>query len=98
VPTGPPVTVEQLAAEFAAVAGTEPVKVRTIPAVVVRAAGLFSPERRELPEMLYQFERPFVIDATETTDMFGIVPTPLADQLRATIDAYRQPSAGAATG
>ncbi len=30
----------------------------------------------------------------DTTDMFGIEPTPLTDQLRATIDSYRQPSAG----
>jgi nucleoside-diphosphate-sugar epimerase len=94
VPTGPPLTVEQLAAEFAAVAGTAPVKVKTIPAVVVRAVGVVSPTIRELPEMLYQFERPFVIDATDTTDMFGIVPTPLGDQLRATIDSYRQPGEG----
>jgi hypothetical protein len=63
--------------------------VKPISPVLLKIAGLVSPMIRELPEMLYQFERPFVIDATETTATFGIEPTPLVDQLRATIDSYR---------
>lgn len=98
VPTGPPLSFEQLVAEFAGVAGTEPVKVRSLPNALVKVAGLFSPLMRELPEMRYQFDRPFVIDAADTTETFGITPTPLHEQLRATIDAYRaadQPPTGA---
>ena len=91
VPTGPPLTVEQLVAEFAAVAGVPPVKVKSIPGALLKVGGVFSPMIRELPEMLYQFERPFVIDATDTTETFGIVPTPLDEQLQATIASYRQP-------
>lgn len=91
VPTGPALSFEQLAAEFAAAAGTEPVKVKSIPTLLLKLGGVVSPMMRELPEMLYQFERPFVIDATDTTDTFGIVPTPFHEQLRATIDAYRRP-------
>ena len=89
VPTGPPLTAAQLADEFATVADVGPVKVKTIPAALLKVAGLVSPMMRELPEMLYQFERPFVIDATDTTETFGIVPTPLGEQLRATIASYR---------
>jgi nucleoside-diphosphate-sugar epimerase len=91
VPTGPPLTVAQLAAEFAAVADVPPVKVKAIPTALLKVAGIVSPTIRELPEMLYQFERPFVIDATDTTETFGIVPTPLAEQLQATIASYRLP-------
>ena len=89
VPTGPPLSFEQLAAELAAVGGTEPVKVRSLPNALVKAAGILSPLMRELPEMRYQFDRPFVIDAADTTETFGIVPTPLDEQLRATIVSYR---------
>jgi nucleoside-diphosphate-sugar epimerase len=91
VPTGPPLTAAQLADEFASVARVEAVKVRPIPAALLKVAGLVSPMMRELPEMLYQFERPFVIDATDTTETFGIVPTPLEQQLRATIASCRSP-------
>ena len=98
VPTGPPLSFQRLAAEFAAVAGTEPVAVKSVPNTLLRAIGVVSPMMRELPEMRYQFDRPFVIDASDTTDAFGITPTPLHDQLRATINAYRevgQPPTGA---
>ncbi len=89
VPTGPPLTFEQLAAEVASAAGVVPVEVKPLHPVLLKIAGLFSPMIRELPEMLYQFERPFVIDATDTIETFGIEPTPLDDQLRATIESYR---------
>jgi len=92
VPTGPALTVEQLVAEFAAVAGVPPVKVKSIPVALLKVGGVFSPMIRELPEMLYQFQRPFVIDATDTVENFGIVPTPLDEQLQATIASYRQPA------
>ena len=44
---------------------------------------------RELPEMMYQFTKPFVIDAADTTATFGVEPTPLDQQVKATVDSYR---------
>ncbi len=88
VPTHAPLTLEQLVVEFAAVAGVAPVKVKTLPTALLRLVGVFSPMVRELPEMVYQFERPFVIDASDTTEVFGIEPTPLPEQLHATIESY----------
>ena len=92
VPTGPALTVEQLVAEFAAVAGVPPVKVKSIPVAMLKVGGVFSPMIRELPEMLYQFERPFVIDATDTIETFGIVPTPLDEQLRRPLPRIGSPT------
>ena len=60
-----------------------------IPKVALRAAGLFKPVMRELIETLYQFEAPFVIEATDTTDVFGIEATALDVQISATIESYR---------
>ena len=37
------------------------------------------PIMRELPEMLYQFEETFVIDAADTNATFGTAATPLDD-------------------
>lgn len=64
-------------------------KVRTVPAFILRLVGVFSPVMRELPEMLYQFEHPFVIDAADTTDVFGLEATPFEAQIDATIAAQR---------
>jgi hypothetical protein len=52
VPTGPPLTFEQLAAEVASAAGVPPVEVKPVSPVLLKIAGLVSPMIRELPEML----------------------------------------------
>jgi nucleoside-diphosphate-sugar epimerase len=89
VPTLDPTTATEMVHHLCAEAGVAPVKVSRIPKVALRAAGLFMPVMRELIEMLYQFEAPFVIDATDTTDVFGIEATSLDVQMRATIESYR---------
>jgi nucleoside-diphosphate-sugar epimerase len=89
VPTNPPRTIRALAHRFAEVAGAPPAKVSAIPYPVLWAAGLFSPMLRELRTTQYQFTKPFVIDSTETTETFGIAPTPLDDALRRTAETLR---------
>lgn len=89
VPTVAPMSQRDLIHRMCAVADVEPVKVRSLPNLALRVGGLFVPAIRELREVLYQFETPFVIDAEDTTETFGIKPTPLDDTLRATIDSYR---------
>jgi len=98
VPTGRPKTVREMATAVCTAAGVPVSTVRRLPPAVLRLAGLFSPIMRELPEMLYQFEEPFVIDADETTAVFGLEATPLATQIDETIAAQRavDQSAGAA--
>ena len=39
--------------------------------------------------MLYQFDRPFVADASETSNVLGVRPTPWAQVLDATAPAWR---------
>ena len=48
------------------------------PKLVVRALGLFNPMMRELAEMAYEFEEPFVLDTTKYQSTFGAAGTPLA--------------------
>jgi hypothetical protein len=50
---------------------------------MIRIAGLFNPFLRELKETLYQFQRPFVSDASKFQRTFGpFQPTPHPEAVR----------------
>jgi nucleoside-diphosphate-sugar epimerase len=66
-----------------------PVAVRSVPKVAVRALGLFNPLMRELAEMAYEFEEPFVLDTSKYQSTFGTAGTPLASAITATVAWYR---------
>jgi nucleoside-diphosphate-sugar epimerase len=83
VPTGPALTVRQLATQFTEVNGARPARLTAIPYPVMWAAGLFTPMIKELRITRYQFTAPFVLDSSATTQMFGLQPTPLDQALRA---------------
>jgi nucleoside-diphosphate-sugar epimerase len=82
VPTNPALTVRQLATRFTEVNGLRPARVSEIPYPVMWVSGIFSPLIKELRTTRYQFTRPFVIDSSATTEMFGLQPTPMDDALR----------------
>jgi nucleoside-diphosphate-sugar epimerase len=81
-PTNPALTLGQLAARFAEVNGVPKAKVTQIPYPVMWTSGLFSPLIKELRVTRYQFTAPFVIDATATTEAFGLQPIALDEALR----------------
>ena len=89
VPSPEPLSVRQVATLAAELAGAPPAKVASMPTVVLRLAGLVDPVAREMVEMVYQWQRSFVIDATAATVAFGIKPTPVADALREMIGKGR---------
>ena len=66
-----------------------PVGVRSLPKLAVRALGLFNPTIRELVELSYEFEQPFVLDTTKYQSTFGTDATPLATAITATVAWYR---------
>ncbi|BCW37826.1 NAD-dependent epimerase [Arthrobacter sp. StoSoilA2] len=96
-PTGPALTQGELAAAFAEAAGVSVPKVSAIPGWVLRTAGLFSTDMRELAEMLYQFERPFVMDSSQSQRLLGLEPTPLPEAAAATVAWWRDAVRQAAT-
>jgi nucleoside-diphosphate-sugar epimerase len=69
-----------------------PVAIRSLPKVLMRALGLFNPMLRELFEMAYEFEQPFVLDTTKYQSTFGAAGTPLATAIASTVDWYRSPT------
>jgi nucleoside-diphosphate-sugar epimerase len=66
-----------------------PVGVRNLPKLAVRALGMFNPLLRELIEMSYEFDEPFVLDTTKYQATFQPAPTPLATAITTTADWYR---------
>ncbi|NMR28467.1 NAD-dependent epimerase/dehydratase family protein [Crystallibacter degradans] len=94
-PTGPAVTQRTMAAAFARAAGVAAPKVGAIPGWVVRAAGLLSADARELAEMLYQFEEPFVMDSPSTQALLGLAPTPFAAAAEETVHWWQGEHASA---
>ena len=71
------------------------VGVRNVPRFAMRALALVSPMMRELAEMSYEFEQPFVLDTSKYESTFATVTTPLATAVADTIAWYRA-RAGAA--
>ena len=89
-PTGPALSQRELAHAFAAAAGQPAPKVRALPGWALRAAAAFSPDARELAEMLYQFERPFIMDSAASEAALEVRPTPLETAAAATVEWWRQ--------
>ncbi len=65
------------------------VGIRSLSKLAVRALGLVNPTLRELAEMSYQFDEPFVLDTSKYQSAFGAAGTPLAAALAATVAWYR---------
>jgi nucleoside-diphosphate-sugar epimerase len=82
VPTPAPLSVRELAGRAAELAGAPQARVATMPSFVLRLAGLADPAAREMVEMQYQWQRPFVLDSTAATVAFGIKPAATDDALR----------------
>lgn len=66
-----------------------PPKMSGMGKTMMRIGGLFIPEAREGVEMMYEFEKPFVVDSSKFERVFGVKATPLADSIRATVAWYR---------
>jgi nucleoside-diphosphate-sugar epimerase len=93
LPAAEPVTGRGFVELIAAALG-RPVKVTATSRLALRLAGLFDPRARESAELLYQWERPFVLDASKFQRAFGpFEPTPHPQAVATTV-AWFQERAG----
>ena len=90
VPTNPPISQREALAAICRLASVPAPKLAPAPRLVLLAAGLVSPMLRELDEVRYQFERPFVLDSSAFTATFGIEPTPMDEALAATAAWWKE--------
>ena len=85
-----PLSQRELLDHAASVAGAPAPRVRRAPKLALRVLGLFNPEMGPLLDVAYQFDGPFIMDSSETTEALGIEPTDLEEALAITIAAERQ--------
>lgn len=90
VPTEPALSVREMVGKMAAQAGTAPVAVRGLPPALLGVASVFSPLMRELKEIRYQFDRPYTIDSGAYEAAFSVRATPVDEQVKATVDWWRE--------
>ena len=90
LPAAEPLSGRQFLTLVFAAAGYPP-KIGVASRPMIRIAGLFNPLLRELNETLYQFERPFVSDASKFQRAFGpLQPTPHAEAVNRTVEWFRR--------
>jgi nucleoside-diphosphate-sugar epimerase len=96
VPTAEPTTGREFVRMIFEECGEE-ARVGAFGSRVTKALGLIWPLAREGAEMVYQFERPFVVDSGKYARAFGgSGPTPYCEGIGRTVDWYRgdNPSGG----
>jgi nucleoside-diphosphate-sugar epimerase len=70
-------------------AGRSPARLRAMPGWLLRLGGVVNPTLRELVEMSYLFEEPFIVDSSKITDRLGVRATPVEQAIAVTLASYR---------
>jgi len=60
-------------------------KVQVVPLWALKLLGIFVPILKEMPEMMYQFDRPYVFDCSKFIGKFNYKPTSNGDAVKQTI-------------
>ncbi|MEW9531592.1 NAD-dependent epimerase/dehydratase family protein [Microbispora sp. NPDC049125] len=89
VPTGPPVTLREMATRLCELAGAPAPRLWRLPGWALTAAGVAVPMLKEMRETRYQFDRPYVLDSSASQEVLGFAPTPLDDALKTTVAWWR---------
>ncbi|WP_422391992.1 NAD-dependent epimerase/dehydratase family protein [Arthrobacter sp. N1] len=89
-PTLPALSQRAMAEAFALAAGVVVPPLRGIPGWLLRALGTVLPSVREIAELAYQFDRPFVMDSSASERLLGLAPTPLEQGAAETVRWWRE--------
>lgn len=87
VPNAETLTTRQFL-QIAFEAAGKPVKINAMGRLMMMLGGLFIVEARESVEMMYEFEKPFVVDSSKFVRAFGDCATPLRPALAETVKWY----------
>jgi nucleoside-diphosphate-sugar epimerase len=69
-------------------------RIQKIPVWMIRLLGLFIPEMKEFPEMLYQYDQDYVFDSYKFEKRFGIEATAPKEGIKILIENLRASNAG----
>jgi nucleoside-diphosphate-sugar epimerase len=89
VPSAPAITTRSFVEKVYGELG-KPMKLSVAPRFAIALLARFDEIVRELREMVYQFERDFVMDSSRFESSFGMRATPLDEAIRQTLDWYRR--------
>ena len=89
VPSPPTLTQRALMTLFFGEIGLPP-KMSGMGRLMMSIGGLFIPEARESVEMMYEFEKPFVMDHSKFARPFGDIATPHREAVKRTVAWYRE--------
>jgi nucleoside-diphosphate-sugar epimerase len=84
----PRITQGEMVKMFAEEAGI-PVKITLRGKMFYSFAGLFVPSAKEMVEMLYEFDQPFVVDSSKFEKTFGMQATPIREAIRETVAWFK---------
>ena len=82
-------TTRQLVDSIYRQAGQPQTKLRGTPALLLRALGVINPTVRELVELQYEFQEPFIVDSSKIASKLNAHATPLEQALADTLASYR---------
>lgn len=89
VPSNPPVSVREALRQLSTAVGAPEPRLRVVPRWLLKTGGLVVPLLREVDGMLYQFDAPFEVDATDTEATFSIEPSGWERLVAQTATAWR---------
>jgi nucleoside-diphosphate-sugar epimerase len=84
----PRMTQGELVSLFAEEAGVEP-KISSMGKLMMSIGGLFIPEAKESVEMMYEFDKPFIIDSSKFERTFVMKATPMRAAIKETVAWYK---------
>ena len=89
VPNAPAISRRAILEQLASIIG-QPLKVQVMPKFLMSALGLFVAPLREVSEMMYQFEQPYIVNHDKFVAKFGDIHTPLETALTETVNWFKQ--------
>lgn len=88
IPSFAPISQRQLAALVYKEAGNE-LKIRAGGRLILSIMGLFNASVREIVEMVYEFDKPFILDSSKFERSFGMTATPIDQAIRETVAFFK---------
>jgi hypothetical protein len=88
LPTPPAITTREMLQKIYTEAG-HPLKMQVAPRWLLRIIGLFNKGAGEVVEMLYEFEKPFIIDSRKFQGRFGWGATDLDTVITDTVQWFK---------
>jgi nucleoside-diphosphate-sugar epimerase len=89
LPCQPAETMRENVGRLSKYFGTK-IKVGKLPRVVMKVAGIFMPMVREINEMGYQWDEPFIVDDRAFRGKFGLMPVDREEAAKATVEWARK--------